>query len=332
VKVAVIGAGDMGSVHAKGWTSFGMEVAAISDVDMERCSRLSAEVGATPYASYQEALSRTDIDIVSVCIPVSLHADVSCFALEHGMHVLCEKPIALTLKEADRMIAAAEASHRFLSVSYQYRCFEYFAEIRRRFRQGDFGEHIFAHFADVREVRPKTAMHRKSMNGGPIIDAAGHFFDIMRFITGAEPVLVSARGQTFGAGKARLRGIDDLAIDAADIQVTMSGGHLLHAFMNWGMPEGFKGYMEFSITGPELQLTMRDGVVEAHYRGRNERWSDFASTFHSATSFRIDDMIRAATKGEPPEVSGLEGRRALAVSLAALESIDRGTEISLPGR
>ncbi len=319
----------MGSVHAKAWASRGVEVAAVSDVDTERCARLAKEVGAQAYASYEEALSRPDIEAVSVCVPVSLHPGVACFALDHGKHVLCEKPIALTLAEADRMIAAAEHNHRYLSVSYQYRCFEYFAEIRRRFKRGDFGDRLFAHFADIREVRPKLAMHRKSMNGGPIIDAAGHFFDIMRFITGCEPEKVSARGHVFGAGKVRLSGLDDLAIDAADVQVTMSGGHVIHTYMNWGMPEGFGGSLEFTITGPELHVAFRDNQVVALYRGRKETWGDFASTFHSATGCRINDMIDAVTKGTAPEVSGAEGRAALAVSLAALESIERGKEVNL---
>ncbi|MGH7058542.1 MAG: Gfo/Idh/MocA family protein, partial [Acetobacteraceae bacterium] len=230
---------------------------------------------------------------------------------------------------ADRMIAAAAKNKRRLGVSYQYRCFDYYAEIRRRFRAGDFGSPLFARFSDVREVRPKLAMHRRSINGGPVIDMAGHFFDLMRFITGEEPETVSARGHVFGTGRKRLAGIDDLAIDAADIQVTMSGGHVLHAYVNWGMPEGFGGSGDFTITGPELHVAMIGEVVEARYAARKEMWRDFAHTFPTATAGRAADMIRAIGTGTAPEVSGVEGRRALAVSLAALESIATGHEVTI---
>lgn len=319
----------MGNVHAKAWASRGVEVAAISDMDEGRCARLASELGAEPYSDFHEALSRSDIDAVSVCVPVSMHPEVSCFALEHGKHVLCEKPIALTLEDADRMIDAARRHDRFLSVSYQYRRFEYVTELRARFRRGDFGSPIFASFTDIKEVRPKLAMHRRSLNGGPVVDAAGHYFDLMRYITGSEPRSVSARGFVFGADKKRLAGIDDLAIDAADVQVTMENQHVLRVFINWGMPEGYGGVFEFELAGAQLHVTMRNEVVEARYRGRKEIWSDFASTFHSATGFRVDDMIAAVGEGRPPEVTGTEGRRALAVSLAALESIRRGTEVAV---
>ena len=329
MKVAIIGAGDMGKVHAAAWASRGIEVAAICDVDEKRSSRLAEEVGAQAYPDFHQALERSDIDAISVCVPVSMHADVSCLALDRGKHVLCEKPIALTLADADRMIEASRRNNRFLSISYQYRRFEYVSEIRERFRRGDFGSPIFASFTDIKEVRPKLAMHRRSLNGGPIVDAAGHYFDLMRYITGSEPKSVSARGFVFGAGKKRLAGIDDLAIDAAEIQVTMENDHVLRVFMNWGMPEGYGGVYEFELSGAELHVTMRNDVVQARYRGRTETWSDFASTFHSATGYRVDEMIMAVRDGQPPEVSGTEGRRALAVSLAALESIRRGTEVAV---
>jgi predicted dehydrogenase len=330
VKVAIIGAGTMGSIHAKAWLAqSGVEIAAIGDIDGERAGRLAEECGTRPAATYEEAIDHSGVEAVSVCVPVNLHPEVTCYALDHGKHVLCEKPIALTLAEADRMIEAAERNRRFLGVSYQYRCFEYYAEIRRRFRAGDFGGPIFAQFTDVREVRPKLAMHRRSMNGGPIIDMAGHFFDLMRFITEEEPQKVSARGHIFGAGKARLAAIEDLAVDAADIQVTMTGGHVLHAFVNWGMPEGFGGSGGFAITGPQLEVRMSAGVVEARFRGRKEVWSDFATLFPVATACRVADLIQSIREERQPEVSGAEGRRALEVSLAALRSIESGNEVLL---
>lgn len=320
----------MGSIHARAWKSQeGVEVVAICDIDMERASKLAAEVGAAAYPSYEEMLNRSDIDVVSVCTPANLHPTVACYALDRGKHVLTEKAISLTLEEADRMIEAARRNGRHLGVSYQYRCFEYNAEIRRRFRNGDFGAPIIARFSDVREVRPKLAMHHRSGNGGPVIDMAGHWFDLMRFITGEEAVSVSARGHVFGAGKKRLEGIEDLAIDAADIQVTMSGGHILSSYVNWGMPEGFDGVGEFTVAGPEMHVGMIDGTVVARCRGRKEVWSDFATTFPTATAGRVADMIRAIRTGEPPEVGGPEGRRALEVCLAALESIKTGAEVRI---
>jgi predicted dehydrogenase len=237
--------------------------------------------------------------------------------------VLCEKPIALTLDQADEMIRTAKENSVLLSTSFQYRGFTRNQKYRELFRSGAFKEPVFVRFSDVREVRPKTAMHRASMNGGPIVDMAGHYFDLMRYLTETEPVSVYARGHVFGKGKDRLSGIDDLAVDAADILVTMQKGHVLNVFVNWGMPEGFAGYQEESLTSPTLSARMVGNEVHLVSPKGKEVWEANAGNPPGST-VRVHDMAAAIREGRQPEVTGEDGRIALQVSLAALESIKTG--------
>jgi predicted dehydrogenase len=178
-------------------------------------------------------------------------------------------------------------------------------------------------------------MHRRSFNGGPVIDVGCHYLDLLRFITGAEPRRVYARGHVFGRGKPRLAGIEDLAIDAAVMTVEMTGGHLLQLNVNWGMPEGFPGSSDISVLGPSLLLrpqgvvagTAGDhGRLVAQYAARQGIWDVPAIS----TASRIQEFALAILGRQPLSVTGQDGLVALATSLAALESIETGRIVDLP--
>jgi predicted dehydrogenase len=326
--VAIIGCGDMGGVHASAWADRpDSKVLAVFDPLERRRLELAQKTGAAACGSAEEAIACDGVNVVSVCTPVCLHADMALLAAAHGRHVLCEKPIALRLHEADSMIAAAEQNGVLLAVSYQYRGIPRYRKCRELFQAGEFGGPLFARFVDVREVRPKVAMHRRSMNGGPVIDMAGHYFDLMRFITGEEPEAVSARGHVFGAGKQRLEGLDDLAVDAAEIVVHMSGGHVLSVFVNWGMPEGFPGLGYELIAGPAMAVQPEGDGLAAIYSERRVVHDLPAVSW--GPGVRIDDLVSAVRTGGPLKVSGADGRRALEVSLAALQSIDTARTVPL---
>ncbi|MDH7480550.1 MAG: Gfo/Idh/MocA family oxidoreductase [Armatimonadota bacterium] len=328
IKVCIVGCGQMGNQHAAGWVSRGdVRVVSVCDPIEERRNSLAQKTGAVAYENYQDAILHEGVNIVSICTPVCFHSEIACFAAKFGRHILCEKPLALTLEQADEMIRIAKKNNVFLSTSFQYRGLAKNIRYKEIFQQGAFGGPIFARFEDIREVRPKIAMHRCSMNGGPIIDMAGHFFDLMRWITREEPVSVFARGHIFGKGKERLLGIDDLAIDTADIIVEMSGGHVLNVLVNWGMPEGFTSLGSELLVGPNLAVRPLGSKLEI-ISGSEKNTCDLPPNPPGST-VRINDMVDAVREGREPEVTGKDGRIALAVSIAALRSIETGEVVRL---
>ncbi len=327
--VCIIGCGDMGRQHAAGWKlREDAQIVAVADPMDDRRANMAQDTGAAGYADWKEAVLHEGVNVVSVCVPVCFHSEVSCFAMRNGRHVLCEKPLALTMDQADEMVRTAQETGMLLSTSFQYRGFARNIRYKKLFQEGAFGGPVFVRYADVREVRPKLAMHKRSMNGGPIIDMAGHYFDFMRFMTGEEPVSVSARGHVFGKGTQRLASVEDFAIDAADIQVTMTGGHVLSVFVNWGMPEGFKGFGEEYIIGPKMSTRATPNGIEVTYQDWKETW-DGGIGNPPGSSVRINDLAEAIKEGRQPEVTGEDGRIALRVSLAALESIETGEVVKL---
>ena len=332
LNVCVLGCGELGSKHAAAWQARpDARVVAVYNRSPERRAAVAGKTGATPYDSYEKAVLHEGVDVVSVCVPNCLHAEMACFAMKHGRHVLCEKPIALTLDQADRMIETASDNGVTLSVALKRRGIARFLKYRQMVETGAFGGPIFMRFNDVRDVRPKLAMHQPEVNGGPVIDMGCHLFDVMRFITGCEPVDVFARGHIFGRGTQRLACLgENLAIDAANIDVGVEGGHLLSMLLCWGMPEGYPEGPEELIVGPQVTGRHIDSECrfELQYPDRLESFTD--SDDETATAAPIEAMAEAITKRrEAPLGTGEDGRIALRVSLAALESIRTGKLVRL---
>src|SRR4051812_10243202 len=152
--ICIIGCGDMGTQHASAWRRReDCRVVAVHDVDAARRETLAQACGARAYADVKEAIGHPGVQIVSVCTPVCFHAEVSCTAMRLGKHVLCEKPIALTLAQADEMIETARAHRVQLAVSLQYRSTSRQVKLAELVRSGAFGVPILMRLLDVREVR-----------------------------------------------------------------------------------------------------------------------------------------------------------------------------------
>ncbi|MEI6044206.1 MAG: Gfo/Idh/MocA family oxidoreductase [Chloroflexota bacterium] len=169
LRIGVIGAGDMGVRHLKSWLQVkGAEVVAVVEEVPERLASIKPLLETTVglYADYRQAIRETRPDVISVCLPTSFHAPVSIYAIEHGSHVLCEKPIALSLEEADRMIEAAQWQGVLLTVGFMLRYTVAIAKLKEWIKRGAIGRPILAISENFMEVRPKILMHDRHVTGG----------------------------------------------------------------------------------------------------------------------------------------------------------------------
>ena len=321
LRACIIGAGDMGAQHAKAWHARpDAGVAAIFDPIEERRRELANELGAKPFSGWAEAIEFDGIDAVSVCTPTCFHAEIAQFAAKRGRHVLTEKPLALSLEDGEAMIRTARKHGVLLGVSLQLRDFARNRRLKELVDDGSFGAPLFARYMDVRDIRPKPAMHRRSMNNGPVLDMACHYFDFMRYLTGTEPVSVFATGHAFGKGKPALEGVDDIAIDAADIQVRFENGNVLSAFVNWGMPDGCENVPGELIVSP-VSMARNDGDRFKIVVDGKEESLDMEI---AGPEGRIANFAEAIQGKANLEIAGEDGLAALRVSLAAFKSIETG--------
>ncbi|MEI6519034.1 MAG: Gfo/Idh/MocA family oxidoreductase [bacterium] len=328
LQVGIIGCGFIANVHAEGWMAReDASVTAIYHPVTGRGEKLAVLTGAKQYHDLHQFFA-SGLDVVSICTPIDTHHYFTVMAARHGVHILCEKAIALTIEDADEMIGIARENNVQLAIALQYRNASHNRELRKLYDKHEFGSPIFAKYTDIREVRPRVAMHRISQNGGPVIDMAGHFIDVMRYITGEEAVSVYAVGTIFGADKETLAGITDLAVDAAEIIVNMNGGSTLNMHLNWGMPVGFQPIQDELFIGPNMAARYSNKKFTISRCSGIEEF-DFTTDDPRGVSARINDIAESIQTGSALEVSGENGRAALLVSLAALESIKTGQVICL---
>ena len=331
--VCVVGCGHMGQIHAQGWQAIpAAKVIAVVDALPERAQKLARLLDCAPYTDYTAAISRPDVDVVSVCIPTCYHAEVTIAAAELGKHVLCEKPIALTLIDADRMIAAAQANQVKLGLGFMRRHTPVLADLKARLANGEFGHPGMYHAADVRELRPKREMHDARANGGPVIDMAVHLIDVWNTIFDSAPVSVSAQGFALGKDRPEIAHLGEIAVDTASIQVRYASGDVGVFVMSWGLPP------KVNPENHPDQFYGAEGLGEVYYAAgkqelRNLRengfWQTLAISHENMYNRQIAAFARWVLTDEPFPATGEDGKLALKVALAALESIRIGETVHL---
>jgi predicted dehydrogenase len=202
IKVCVVGAGWIATHgHLPGHKKAGANLAAIADIVPGLAETIGAEFGAArAYTDWREMLEREKPDVVSVCVPNAFHREVTLAALAGGANVLCEKPIAPSLAEAEEMFAAAKAAGRHLMASQNLRFRPVNERIKERVQAGDFGRIYHAEAFYIRRLGIPTwgsFTMKKFSAGGAMMDIGVHVIDCALWFMGSpRPVEVSAQVET----------------------------------------------------------------------------------------------------------------------------------------
>ncbi len=336
--ICVVGAGDIGTIYLNAWQGAdAARVVSVSDINEDRArAGVEEHEGASWHTDYREAVAAEGVDIVNVCTPTMLHPEVTIHAAEHGKHVLCVKPIALRLDDADQMIKVAEESGVQFSVGFMRRYTPATAIVHEWVTAGSLGRPVFYSVNASGCIRPKILMHDVDANGGPVIDMCCHWFDIARVYFDSEPVRVMAQGMTFATGRPELESIGEKAVDTAAIIVMFESGDVLSIDISWGLPPNQESSHTEQIWGPRGQV--RDlgfdssRTVVCTELARETIEVEQSPTFQDSTDLLVEDFLRAVQGEAELAVTGGDGRIALEVSLAALRSIKTGEFVELNSR
>lgn len=148
---------------------------------------------------YHALVGRPDVDAVVICTPNDTHADIAVAALEAGKHVLCEKPMATTARDCDRMTAAAKRAGRVLQIAQPYRYAPFYRKMRRLIDEGAVGKVQMAwakecmQWGDVAPSEQAWRMYQKR-SGGILVEKNCHHLDLLNWMIDSEPVRVAAFG------------------------------------------------------------------------------------------------------------------------------------------
>ncbi len=182
VRVGVIGVGYLGAHHAAAYGDLSDAIlVGVADVDQEKAGRVAHDAGCRHFVRPAELLG--EVDAVSVAVPTTAHATVACEAMEAGVHVLVEKPIAASVEEAGSMVAAASASGLILQVGHLERFNPAFAAVRDTIRKPAFIEsHRLSGFGS------------RGIDVPVVLDLMVHDLDLVLWAFGSDPDCVDAVG------------------------------------------------------------------------------------------------------------------------------------------
>lgn len=199
INAAIIGAGRRGRAHGRAAGSLpGVEIVAVCDPDEDRAASLAAELGGRPYPDWRRALEELSPQLVYVTSPPPLHAEQAIAALEAGAHVVLEKPIALTMAEAQAIGAASRRCRRQVQVCQQHR----YGLLADRARDALAGRTVaLAHSWLYRQTPDIPGNWDRSWGGGHIVEWGIHHLDLLRYLVGEIETVSAAYGEQVLAGR-----------------------------------------------------------------------------------------------------------------------------------
>ena len=324
LRVAVIGAGEMGRMHLEGWrTVQEVELAVVADPDLPRAQTLASQHGIDCTGDWQAAIDRPDVDAVSVCVPTCFHPDVSVFAAECGKHVICEKPIALDLAGAGRMIEAAERKGVHLAIGLMYRASPATPRVREMLQAGRLGRPVYFSLNAAAGIRPKTLMHAEDGNGGPFIDFAVHVIDWWSVLTGSYVDWVSAQGCTWATRASHnLDWIDRFAVDTGSALLRFASGDMADVTLTWGLPHKAKPSQVCYLNGPKGRVIgAPTGPIEIYLGDAQEPTEVIPKTERTLVAEELGVFADTLRSDREPFAPARDARQVLAVSHAILESM-----------
>jgi myo-inositol 2-dehydrogenase/D-chiro-inositol 1-dehydrogenase len=330
--IAVLGAGDMGGHHVKGWQSLGHQVRSVTDVDQARARELADKYGVQQmHTDIDTALADESIDIVSICLPLNFHVSTTIKAAQAGKHVFCEKPLAPSIAEAESMErAVATAGVRF-GLGMQRNLAGGVWKLRDWAAEGRFGRPMVFNSDLLQEVRPKVAMHDRNGNNGPLTDAGCHYYLLWQTVFRSRPTSVYAQGRILATGRPEVGMHRALALDTAVVTMAFESGDIATMTVSWGLAKGFAMRSRPDrIIGPaggaegdvQAELTLHTG----------SKTETVAIERHDLHALEFADFVEAIASGRRPAASFTEGIELITITKAIEESIASGRPVTIGHR
>lgn len=272
------------------------------------------------HGSYEALLADPEIDVIYNSLPNHLHAEWTVKALRAGKHVLCEKPLALSLDEVDAMTRTAQETGKVLAEAFMYRHHSQTLKAKEIVDSGQLGklQLIKGHFTFTL-TREGDIRLQKELGGGSIWDVGCYPISYARMIVGAEPFEVFG-WQVEGPG-----GIDDSFIG----QMRFRDG--IHMQFDCGFKSPSRSHIE--VVGVEGALSIPNPYKPNRNVTMELRRGDEIETIEIAGQElylgEVDDMCDAILEGKPPRVSLADSRGNIAVILALLKSAETGRLVSV---
>lgn len=351
LKVGVVGAG-IGRFHLAGYRTLPdeVEVVALCDVNEARLNEIGTNYNVPRYfTDYQAMFASGEIEAVSVCLPNSLHAPVSIAALEAGLHVLCEKPLAENLASSQKIAAAvAQAPGKFM-ICFNRRYRLDVQWMKQALREGLLGRVYHVKAGWVRETGiPGWGgwfLDKTMAGGGPLIDLGVHMLDaVMWLLDYPAPLTVTGATQAnFGPRQAKTwqpsaASVSYTVEDSATAYIRLTGDVTLNLETSWasharpGMDDffitlmGTAGTLELHVANYATENTL---TLYTEVAGKPAATRPAVKLSRSDHEYAIAEFVRCIKEDTPPTASVEQGLTIMQIIEAVYQSAAEGREVVL---
>ena len=335
IRIGIIGCGKIAQVrHLPEYAANPhVELAGYYDLNTQRAQEMAAQYGGKVYDSYFDLLNDPSIDAVSICVENRSHAEITTYALYAGKHVLCEKPMAVTLAECESMVAAAERNGKHLMIGHNMR----FDPVHRKAKElldgGIIGD-IITFRATMGNAGPENwsmeagstwFFDKQKAAMGALSDLGIHKVDLLQYLTGQKVIETTAKVMTLN--KHTATGAPITVDDNALCILRMNGGSAGTMAASWtvyGQESnstclfGTRGVMRIynSLTAPIEVRDLSNTITAYQFE-------------HQTRSGVIDAFIDALEHDREPEVSGREALTTMRTIFGCIKSSETGRTVSV---
>lgn len=333
---AIIGCGRVAPRHASAIEELdGSKLIAVCDVIDSRANRMGKDYTAEIHSDYSTVLKRKDIHVVNICTPSGLHAQMAIDAMKSKKHVVVEKPMALSLQDADRMIETSRVEGVKLCVVLQNRFNPPMQDMRRVVDTGKLGRLLLGN-ATVRWYRPQEyyddSWHGTlSMDGGALMNQSIHHIDALQWLMGdvesvfAFSATLAHRMEAEDTGVAVLRFRNGAlgSIEGSTITYPENIEGSVSLF-------GERGSVKVGGTALNRKIFWKiKSEIEHEREILTAEKLDPPSVYGYSHKTVIADMVEAIRMDRKPSTNGTEARKSLAIVLAFYESVRKGEPINM---
>jgi myo-inositol 2-dehydrogenase / D-chiro-inositol 1-dehydrogenase len=325
----LIGGGFIGPLHAANIAAHpAARLAWVIDLDIAAAEKLAARHGAHASADLDAALADPAVDAVMICTPPRTHAALIERAARAGKAIFCEKPVDLDMRRVDACAKVVEAAGAAFFIGFNRRYDPTHRALFDAIRGGEIGrpEMLVLSSRDPEISPPATVA---AMPYGIFYDTMIHDFDMVRWLLADEPVEVIARTACMLDANENPHRDPDTAM----VLLRMAGGALVHVNSSFRAAYGYDQRIEaFGEKGMLISRNQQPTTLE-RYGAEGIRQDSLLRFFieHYAESYRreLDDFVRAIAEQRTPSINLDDGRRALAIADAAVESAKSGAAVAL---
>ncbi len=320
VRVAVIGCGAISQAHLRSYAANGRaQIVAVADPVQAVAEARAQEYDANAYSDYKDMLRDEELQAVSICTPPPSHREITEAAAARGLHVLCEKPLAMSVAEGEAMVNAARRAEVILMTAFCNRFYTPIAKAKEWIDAGKLGplHHLRLRFAGV-ELMAGTWLADPAQGGGILWESGPHYVDLFRFLVG-EMKSIYGKGGTLAQD---IPGTDTVAFLAESV-------------------DGVVGTLEGSWSSPHTEKCVEvygeRGAIVIDFQTNRSRFSLDHVTEHVESDVgghdrfyqEVSHFLDCVTGEAEPIVTGADGVEAMRLITAARESIETGLPVTV---